>query len=88
MALQLVEGQTQLIRISRFPLLIAYSPPVQVLPSKTKLRRSSHCGSTVTNLTSIHEDKGLIPDLTLTSLSGLSSGVGCGHGSDPAVAVV
>ena len=31
--------------------------------SRNKIR-SSHCGSVVTNLTSIHEGEGLIPDLT------------------------
>ena len=33
-------------------------------PSKRQSSRSSHCGSDVTNLTSIHEDAGSIPGLT------------------------
>jgi len=40
---------------------------VIALSLKTKQNRSSHCGSVEMNLTSIHEDAGLIPAL----LSGL-----------------
>jgi len=40
---------------------------------------SSHCGSVEMNSTSIHEDVGLIPGLTM------SCGVGCRCGSDPAL---
>ena len=29
-----------------------------------KIYRSSHCGSAETNLTSVHEDAGSIPDIT------------------------
>jgi len=38
-------------------------PPVLCLPSVNRktLARSPHCGSVVTNLTSIHEGAGLIP---------------------------
>ena len=52
---------------------------------------SSWCGSAVMNLTSIHKDKGLIPGPTQwvkdPALWILSCGTGCGHGSDPMVAV-
>ena len=34
-----------------------------VMLNKSLLNRSSHCGSVVTNPTSIHEDVGLIPGL-------------------------
>jgi len=46
---------------------------------------SSHCGLAVTNPTSIHKDKGLIPGLTQGSESSIavSCGVGCKHSSDP-----
>ena len=33
-------------------------------PSRERVFQSSHYGSVVTNLTSIHEDVGLIPGLT------------------------
>ena len=45
--------------------------------------RSSPCGSAVTNLTSIHEDVGLIPGLGpwVKDRVAVSYGVGCRHGS-------
>ena len=45
---------------------------------------SSHCGSAVTNLTSIHGDAGLIPDpAQWVEISvGVSSGIGLRHTSD------
>ena len=54
--------------------------------------RSSHCGSEVTNQTSIHEDTGSIPDLAQWvkgSGIAMSCSVGHGQGSDHvAVAVM
>ena len=46
---------------------------------------SSHCGSAVMNLTSIHEDVNSIPGLTqwFKDLVSLSCGVGRRRGSDP-----
>ena len=42
---------------------ISSDPPSKVMTIKAKIG-SSHCGSMVANLTSIHEDAGLIPGLT------------------------
>ena len=57
---------------------------------KIMVSRSFHCGSVVTNLTSIHEDAGLIPGLTQWikgSRVAMSCGIGHRHGSDSTVAV-
>ena len=62
------------------------SKDLQQLKSKP---RSSPYGSVVTNLTSIHEDAGLIPGLALwVKGSGIAMSCGVGRsGSDPEVAV-
>ena len=46
---------------------------------------SSHCGSAVTNLTSIHEDGDSIlgPTQQITDSVAVSCGVGCRHSLDP-----
>ena len=49
------------------------------------IRRSSDCGSTETNPTSIHEDSGSIPGLTQWIGFAMSSGVGHRCGSDLAL---
>ena len=61
------------------------SPPKR--PIFKQRPRSSHCGSVETNLTSIHEEAGLIPGLTQWVKSGVavSCGVGNRHGSNPAL---
>ena len=48
---------------------------------------SSHCGSAVTNPTSIHEDVGLIPGLArcVKDLACCGCAVGRRHSSDPAL---
>ena len=58
-----------------------------MLSIKTNLR-SSCCGSVVTNLTSIHNDVGVIPGLVQVGLGSsvaVSCDVGCRCGPDPSL---
>ena len=60
-----VTQQPIMPRISPSPILTKnyLAPNLNTAEIKKPKRRSSHCGATETNLTSIHEDVGWIPGL-------------------------
>ena len=55
--------------------------PWRLSKIKNEKCRNFRCGSAITNLTSLYEDVGSIPGLTLGIA--VSCGIGCRCGSDP-----